>query len=280
MVSNLSSTRPSLNEDGTLSAIIQDQHPAARAGTILRLQLPLPYPTAGGFGRFLLARCVEDNATARAEEWSIYARRALFCANLPTAIPGQEGSLWDLWLPDDEDPGHRWLLSRPLASSINLLGPFGEVYELAAHTRTLLVLSTIHSYPAALPIVHAMLDHGGRVTLLLKGVPAGTTELLQQIPIPVEVRFVPDDGWLNHLADPVRWADQLCAVLPNSDYAPLAHHIRTLRFQLDETFAHVLINSDLPCGVGACLACVITTRDGSNTRACVHGPVLPLARIG
>jgi dihydroorotate dehydrogenase electron transfer subunit len=77
----------------------------------------------------------------------------------------------------------------------------------------------------------------------------------------------------------VRWADQLCAALPNHQYAELAHHIRTLRFQFDTTFAQVLVTSDLLCGVGACLACVVSTRNGGFTRACMHGPVFPLASI-
>jgi dihydroorotate dehydrogenase electron transfer subunit len=91
--------------------------------------------------------------------------------------------------------------------------------------------------------------------------------------------MIPADGWISQLAEPVRWADQLCAALPNQDYNPLAHHIRTLRFQLDDTFAHVLVTTDIVCGVGACLACVVATRDGSYTRACIHGPVFPLATI-
>jgi dihydroorotate dehydrogenase electron transfer subunit len=106
-----------------------------------------------------------------------------------------------------------------------------------------------------------------------------TAPLLPLIPIAVEVRVIAADSWLTQLAEPVRWADQLCAALPNHQYVELAHHIRTLRFQLDTTFAHVLVTSDLLCGVGACLACVVSTHDGSYTRACIHGPVFPLATI-
>jgi dihydroorotate dehydrogenase electron transfer subunit len=117
------------------------------------------------------------------------------------------------------------------------------------------------------------------VTLLIKGQAEAAAPLLTFIPIAVEVRIVAVASWHSQLADPVRWADQLCAALPNQDYASLAHHIRTLRFQLDNTFAHVLVNADMLCGVGACLACVVTTRGGAYTRACVHGPVFPLSAI-
>jgi len=194
-------------------------------------------------------------------------------------MPEQAGSTWELLVPGDDDPGHQWLRARTVDSSINLLGPFGQPFELAANTRALLVLANLNTLPLVLPILHNMLDRGGRVTLLIKGDEAAVAPMLPLIPILVEIRVIPTDAWLTHLAEPVRWADQLCAALPNQDYAPLAHHIRTLRFQLDADFAHVLVASDLLCGVGACLACVIATRDGSHTRTCIHGPLLPLATI-
>jgi hypothetical protein len=292
MASTTPQTFPALNADGTISAIVQDVQELAHAGTLLRLWLPLAYHEGGGFGRFFLIRCAEDTLDARAHEWSFYGRRALFCAAMPTAMPEQAGSQWTLAIPEhghtsnrySSDAAYQWLVRRPINTSLNLLGPFGQRFELAAHTRTLLALATLRTLPLILPVVHTMLDRGGRVTLLVRGDAGAAAPLLSLIPIPVEVRFIPaDDGqepsWLNHLAGPVRWADQLCAVLPNADYAPLAHHIRSLRFQLDTSFAHVLVSSDLLCGVGACLACVISTKESAYTRACLHGPVFPLSTL-
>jgi hypothetical protein len=279
MVSNISSTAPAQNTDGTISAIVHDMQPLPPAGTLLRLWLPLAYHAGAGYGRFFLARCAEDTIEARRNEWSIYARRALFCAGMPTAMPDQAGSLWEFVVPDDGDPGHRWLSQRPINTSLNLLGPFGQIFELAANTRALLILATPQTLPLTLSLVHTMLDRGGRVTLLIQGQSEVAAPLLSQIPIPVEVRIVPEDAWLSQLSEPVRWADQLCAALPNQEYAQLAYHIRTARFQLDNAFANVLVQSDLLCGVGACLACVVATREASYTRACIHGPVFPLTAI-
>ena len=279
MISNLTSTTPSIHNDGTISAVVQEARVLPTAGTLLRLWLPLAYDAGGGIGQFLLARCTDDNAEARANDWSIYTRRALFCTALPTAMPDQAGSTWELLIPGGDDPGHQWLRRREVDTSINLLGPFGQPFELAANTRALLVLANHTTLPLVLPILHNMLDRGGRVTLFIKGDDDAIAPLLPLIPIPVEIRVIPALDWLTHLAEPVRWADQLCAALPNQDYATLAHHIRTLRFQLDADFAHVLVASDLICGVGACLTCVIATRDGSFTRTCIHGPLLPLATI-
>jgi hypothetical protein len=142
-----------------------------------------------------------------------------------------------------------------------------------------LVLADTRTLPLTLPVVHAMLDRGGHVTLLILGNADTAASLLPLIPIPVEVRTIETSSWLDQLAEPVQWADQLCAALPSHQYSDLAHHIRTLRFQLDADFAHVLVESDLLCGVGACLACVVATRDGSFTRTCLHGPTFPLTAI-
>ena len=279
MVSNFSSTTPAQNADGTLSATVRDIQPLAGVGAILRLWLPVTYQSGGGFGRFFLVRCTDDNIEARSTDWSIYTRRTLYCAGMPTPMPDQAGSTWELFIPNTQDAGYRWLMRRPLESAINLLGPFGQPFELAPNTRALLILANPQTLPTTMPLVHTMLDRGGRVTILIKGQTEAAAPLITTIPIAVEVRVVAEDAWLSQLAEPVRWADQLCAALPNQEYTPLAHHIRTLRFQLDNTFAHVLVNSDILCGVGACLACVITTRDGAYTRTCIHGPVFPLAAI-
>jgi hypothetical protein len=279
MSSNLASTVPALNGDGTISAVVREMQSLSTAGTLLRLWLPLSFNAGGGFGRFFLVRCAEDTREARRTDWSIYARRALFCAAMPTPMPDQAGSTWELSIPITDDPGYRWLATRPLGSSINLLGPFGLPFQLAPHCRALLVLTDIQRLPLTLPAVHSMLERNGRVTMLVKGHNDDAAALLPLIPIPVELRVVPADAWMSQLAEAVRWADQLCAALPNQEYIPLSHHIRTLRFQLDNTFANVLVESDIVCGVGACLACVIAIRDGSYTRACLHGPVFPLATL-
>lgn len=279
MISNISSTTPALNSDTTISAIVRDLQPLSTAGALLHAWLPLAYTANAGFGRFFLARCTEDTLQARQQDWSIYTRRALFCASMPTPMPDQAGSIWTFQIPATTDPGHRWLMNRQPNTAINLLGPFGQLFELAQHTRALLIIADVHTLPLALPVIQTMLDRNGRVTILIRGTSTEAAPLLPLIPIPVEVRFIPSESWLTQLTEPLRWADQLCAILPNQDYSALAYQIRTSRFRLDDNFAHVLVKSDLLCGIGACLACVTSTREGSYTRTCIHGPVMPLTTL-
>lgn len=279
MVSNLSSTLPAVNSDGTISAIVREIQTLPEGKAILRLWLPISFQTGGGFGRFFLARCAEDTPDARRTEWSIYTRRAITCAGAPVAMLDQAGSLWDFFIPDSTDPGYHWLLHRLTGAAVNLLGPFGQEFTLESNTRALLLLADLTTFALILPLIPPLLDRGGRVVLLIRGEVESPDPYLSRIPIPVEVRIIPSARWNEELTETLRWADQLCAALPNQDYAELAHQIRAKRFHLDSSFAHALISSDLICGVGACLACVIATKDGGYTRACVHGPVFPLTTL-
>ena len=81
------------------------------------------------------------------------------------------------------------------------------------------------------------------------------------------------------LADTLAWADLLCVASPTLQPELLAQSIRTARFRLEEGFAQILVDADLVCGVGACLACVVPTAGGGLTRACVHGPVIDLVKL-
>jgi hypothetical protein len=132
---------PGLNNDGTISAVVQEIQLLDRGSAMLYLWLPTAYDVGGGFGRFLLARCVEDTLEARKSEWSIYARRPLFCAAMPVAMSNGAGSTWALFLPASTDPGYRWLARRATNTSLNVLGPFGQNFTLESNTRTLLILT-------------------------------------------------------------------------------------------------------------------------------------------
>src|SRR5690606_19351313 len=123
--------------------------------------------------------------------------------------------------------------------------------------------------PIWLPIIHDMLDRGGRVTLITPP-DAAAQDLRPLLPLAVELRTsAADEDWSRHLAETLRWADHLCASLPASTYQPLADQLRQARFQVEPNFAHVLIESDLACGFGACLACVVPLPAGGVTRACL-----------
>ena len=61
---------------------------------------------------------------------------------------------------------------------------------------------------------------------------------------------------------------------------PVAWETPGTRLRVEPDFAYLLVQADLLCGSGACLACVVPTAGGGLTRTCVHGPVFDLTRLG
>lgn len=254
--------------------------PSERPGELV---LALPerpdWPAESLAGRFVLVRCSQEFGPVREWDWGFYRRRALYV----TGLAYQAEATWlRLWLPADEDPGHRWLGERPPGTRLHCLGPWGQGYRVDPTTRRLLLLADLEADPGGLarlmPLVDPALDRGARVTVLVRvaGRPA-----LSRLPIPVEVRTASNaDEWSAQLAETLAWADQVCGEMPFTAWGSLAETARRVRFRLEPGFCQVRVDADLVCGTGGCLACVVPRPQGGYTRACVHGPVFDLARWG
>lgn len=287
--------QPSHNTDGTLTAVVA--RPAHGGGPAHWISLLLPADVAQGHpaeeaGRFFLARCGAQSPQERQENWHFYLRRPLTVAGhrpapqeLAPARGEDQPTEWRLLLPPLDDPGARWLAGLPPGAPVNLLGPFGQGFTLPPQRRNLLLLAEAPFVPLLLPLMDAMLDRGGRVTLLLPGEAAMDSALAAQLPLAVEVRTgepwaaLPGAGWEAQLSELLPWADALCGVIPAPHRQTLAEAIRRHRFRLEPGYAQVWVEADLVCGVGACLACAVEVSGGGVTRACVHGPVFDLVRL-
>lgn len=264
---------PTLNADGSITAVVEE----AGAAT-LRLKLPGAVETAGAAGRFLLARCAPADDGAREDDWQVLLRRALFPSAARRAGDGL--GAWEVLLPPAEDAGGRRLRLLRAGDALHLTGPLGTGFTLHPHSRALLLLGDAQRVPVLLPLAEAMLDRNGRVTLIVRGDAGEAAALAARLPLAVEVRPAAPADWGEALASTARWADQVCMALPNGDLAGALELLRRARFRIDEGFAQALVEADLACGYGACLACAVPLGRGGLTRACVHGPVFDLLRLG
>lgn len=276
---------PQTNGDGTRTALVAGPLRQMGSSMILPLHLPTGLTQRGVGGRYFLARCGEQSgAVALAERttsWEIYLRRPLYAAMHFPVVEPMAMDRWEFLLPRHDDPGYRWLAAQPVGAPINLLGPYGVGYTLQPNSRNLLLLADSQRLPLLIGLADTMLDRGGRVTLVLR---AQTNEdharLRNQLPIPVELQLVTTaTEWQQALADTIRWADQIAVALSAAELPAVGQAIAQHRFRFEENFAHALIEADLLCGTGACLACVVPTKAGGYTRACVHGPVFDLKSL-
>ncbi|MBX3000036.1 MAG: hypothetical protein KF893_16060, partial [Caldilineaceae bacterium] len=253
------SSDPALLGDGTLRAVVVA--PADEWGR-LRLRLPADsgHPPQGMAGRYLLARCAVESGEDRGEDWGIYLRRPLFFCGRYAFGKEEE---WCVAVPrQSQDPGNRWLGNLRPRATLNVIGPLGNGFQIHPNSRNLLLLADLREDPSWLPrlmpLVEPMLDQGGRVTLLAQTTQSFSSAQLDALPLALEIRTVATDAdWQDALIAPIRWADQICAAIPANQYSRLDQAIRASRFVLEKGFAQVLVNADLLCGVGACLACVI-----------------------
>lgn len=274
-----------MNDDGTITGWVAEAPRSFAGQTLLTLALPAGLPYTRVSGRYFLARCGAQTAGERAEQWQIYLRRPLFCVERSPLIDPlaaervEEHDLWRVALPANDDPGNAWLCGLAPGATVNLIGPLGNGFFLASTTRNLLVVADVQRLAPLVALLHAALDRGGHVTLALRQ-GAVDAPLQTQLPVAAEVQTLPPDGdWLAALAEPLRWADQLCLALPAATYPALADAIRRQRMRLESGFAFALVDADLACGYGACLACVVPLGNGGLTRACVHGPVIDLLEL-
>lgn len=270
---------PTINADGTLTAIVDDAPWTVAGGLLLPVQMPATLPVDRLAGRYFLARCTDDTPWARTHDWTLPLRRVLYVSDRRARV-AEAGATerWRLTAVLGGDDGYDWLASRTSGMLFNVIGPLGNGFDLLLTTRNLLVLAEPARLPALLPLVHVALDRGGHVTVLLCGAAPLDPDLLRLLPMAVETRQAADDGdALAHIGELARWADYTAIALPAPRLPAIGAQIKASRLRLERGFAHVLADVPLPCTTGACLGCLIALGNGRQTRACVHGPVFDLA---
>jgi dihydroorotate dehydrogenase electron transfer subunit len=297
---------PLANPDGTLTAVV-DERPSLAGGVLsLALALPKRLPAERVAGRYFLARCGAQSEQERAAQWSIYLRRPLFVAAQPQILRGEDFDLWRFTALGGEDEGYQWLAARSAGEPLNLFGPFGNGFPLQPLTRRLLLIADTARLPRLRPLLDEALDRGSQVSLLVlerqdtaspaeapnenpravdagAGAQAGAGKDVEamrtRLPLAVELHFLHNGIAGGEVDEILRWSDQVCAALPSPHLLPLAEAIRRTHIRFDAGYAFTLVDADLACGFGACLACVVPLANGSLTRACVHGPVFDLLEL-
>jgi dihydroorotate dehydrogenase electron transfer subunit len=130
--------------------------------------------------------------------------------------------------------------------------------------------------------------------LLLSAATARELYPIHLLPPSLEVRIATDDGSvgqagsvLDLLPDMVPWADCACIAADPNMYPLMADvllgaitHARLMpsRAARRRRFAQALVVPSMPCGVGACQGCAVSTHRATRL-ACIDGPVFDLMRL-
>jgi len=267
-----------LFDDGTITVRVVTPAGEMAGIPVLTVALADETPVARS-GQYWLARCGVESLEERDEDWGIYLRRPLWTVEERSATEHNNRQLLLLPTLPPDDPGRGWLLRRTTGSSVNLIGPLGNGFVVEPSVHRLLLVTTPALAPALFAVANRHLDHNGAVSWLLLATEQSEVEaLLPWLPRAAEVHTAAS---LNDpfVAEAIRWADGLCSTLEPAGWRPLVELIRRHRLRLDPGYAQLLVQADLVCGAGACLACVVPLAGGGMTRACVHGPVFDLTAL-
>lgn len=190
--------------------------------------------------------------------------------------------LRDPWIPIRRD-GTILTIERPdvkqfiPGQEVSLLGPIGRAIPVPEATRQLLLIAHDAAPTALLYLAHEMLEKRAAVTLILTG--SATRYGLVDLPPSLEVfRYPETEQWTDRAAL-LKWAGQIVvlAAYPHQQdiYGRLNSEIRQARMDFPPNFAHALYYPPMPCGVGACQACMVKVK-GEDQLACTDGPSFDL----
>lgn len=236
---------------------------------MLRVQLTAANTTCQP-GQYYLLRCGSDAA--------YILRRPLF----PSHLDGQSLAFWG---HPAHDAGLAWLAAQPVEAPVDLLGPFGKGFTVHMQQQRLLLAAEGVHVAALLALIGPQLGRGGSVVLLVEGATHADVLPAAALPPAVEYYSATADGSAGHPGDLsdllptfLLWADLVCAAGSAPFLRRLKRAISETRFGAGAGFAQVIAPAPLPCGIGACLACLVDTGRGWH-RACQRGPVFDLVEL-
>jgi dihydroorotate dehydrogenase electron transfer subunit len=239
----------------------------------IRLEAPLVAPGLSA-GRFALA------------DLGDYLRVPLFPAQL-------DRESFDVFVEPDHPAA-----TLQVGDRVNLIGPLGRGYELPHQARRALLVADMPHLPVLLPLTHQRRSsfRGPEVSiaLLLSAATAGDLYPIHLLPPSLEVQIATGDGQVGHtgsvldlLPDMVPWADCICIAAGPEMYPAMADTVLRANSQGRlipsgakgrQRFAQALVVPPMPCGVGACQSCAVSTRRAPKL-ACTDGPVFDLLRL-
>jgi len=212
--------------------------------------------------------------------------------------PGQSLLVWpvnrphhaylrDHWWPVNIKPGDKLIIERPLSEHyestqlINVLGLIGTPYRFRRTLRNVLLIASDTPPTPLMMTIPWLLGNQVSVTLALLGSAAD----YQTTHLPAEVEVFKGDSetfdWPDQVMT-VGWADQVFVTVSDRDqygqFQRVLTRFQDLRAVIPQNYLFGVFNDLLPCGAGACQACMVPTR-GGNYLSCTEGPAFDLTQV-
>src|SRR6185295_18132361 len=156
----------------------------------------------------------------------------------------------------------------------------GKPIPLRETARTILLIANEATPASLLFLAETALAKGAAVTLALIG--ASLQYPIDALPPEIEVIRGDASGQWPNQPETLRWAEQIFVVAPPPFdipyYTQLLGAVREARVEVPPQHVFGLFQPPMPCGVGACQACLVR-RGGEEVPACLEGPAFDLLTL-
>ncbi len=237
----------------------------------------------GGKGYQIIEMWIEPELYNMKAGQSVLVRRA-------DAAETWDPYLRDQWWPTSvsnshmivERPAHE---KYPVGTELSLMGPIGQPFRFRRNLRNVLLIAQDTPPTPLRMMIPPLLSNNIAVTLVLLG--AARTYPIAMLPPEVEV--IRGEG---NPGDTLNWqdvvtsvgiADQVFALVPPDDehlrFAALWNLFNELRATTDKNLVFGVFQGLLPCGVGACQACMVRHKGEGDKYVCTDGPAFDLHEL-
>lgn len=164
---------------------------------------------------------------------------------------------------------------------VTALGPVGKPFRFRPSLRNVLLIAH-DSVPTPLTsMINQLLHNNISVTLVL----LGSARHYQTDHLPPQLEVIRGDevgfDWEGQLMT-LGWADQIFVVVAQDDellrFREVLQRVEELRGSVAENYIFGVFQLLLPCGVGACTACMLRV-GGELLTACTKGPAFDLTKV-
>jgi len=164
---------------------------------------------------------------------------------------------------------------------VSLLGVVGQPFRYKRTVHNVLLIAHDCAPTPLVMSVGWLQSNNVSVTMVLSG--KALLYPTQHLHPEVEIIQADDDlRWPNQVLT-AGWADQVFVVVPQDDererFSAVWRLFRDLRAEVPKTYLFGVYQSTLPCGVGACQACIVPLHHGETTYICTDGPALDLTNV-
>lgn len=222
-------------------------------------------------GQFVMARC--------GTSYDPLLRRAL---SLHHQVRTADGSSTAGFLFGMGKTWADWLSTRRPGDEIDLIGPLGHGFRRDKGARHLLLIANGLGVAPLVSLAEEGVASGANVVLIVDSATKDGLYPTKRLPAEVEIVALTSDGSsgrqgsaLDAFAELQPWADQIFL----SGGRDLIEGVRsTLKRAVSGQPVQAIIEERMACGIGACLGCVVDTKNG-RVASCVEGPVFDLRSL-